>query len=605
MKKNIFLLAALPAFCCFNLSAAESKQIASVSFSGNTKISSKILIKNISQKKPSFSRSSDFDRRLLKLDAINLKNFYISKGFLAVSVTDSFSYHENNADIFFIINEGSRYILNQVNVLGNSALKTNNIIKTLELKSGQPFNPIRMNKNLPLLEDKYHHKGKLFIQIDPQIEVLDSINVFLKINEGPDVYIGEIFIQGQHRVKKNYIRRELKFKEGDIFDNHDLRRTQKILLETGFFSSVNIIPQIITNSDSTVNILVNMKEFEKRGEISLEPGYFDVEWNEGINRILGFGGYLQWLDRMVFGSNMRFQSRFAAVMPTEEGLRYPRFNLEIKLNNQRPRLFQSLPFKLPMQLKIFYQQFKNYGDEYGPYIRRFGFKYSNIFRIKERSFIEAGLQWELFNEEDHSQANTEQRKLSLDFQIDERDNPLYPQKGNMFILKINSSGGVLGGERSFTKIEFDYRQYFKIIDKVTFAARINLGKIFNWQTEYNEFESVLFEKFYLGGSNTMRAWKPLRFIEDDSTGTILPQGRKLKALTNWEIRFPLILNLGGVIFLDGGMIHDEFISSNLFSFNQGFGLTMNTAFGPVRLDYAQALENHDIWQVHFGFLYAF
>ncbi|MEE8335506.1 MAG: BamA/TamA family outer membrane protein [Candidatus Neomarinimicrobiota bacterium] len=603
MKKIIFALTVITVFSGLNLKAAEPRFVSSVSFAGNTELSSSLLIKQINQKKPVFWRTLQFDRRLLKLDAINLKNFYVSKGFLAASVSDSFSFNEENVHVFFRINEGPKFYLKQVNISGNTVLKTNSIIKILDLKSGSPFNPILMNKNLALVEDKFHHAGKLFMQIKPEVIIQDSVNVEIKINEGSDVYIGDLFIRGHHRVNKDYISRELKFKNGDLFDNYDLSKSQKILLETGFFSSVNIIPQVVPGSDSTVNILVNVKEFEKRGEISLEPGYFDVEWNEGINRILGFGGYLQWLDRMAFGSYTRFQSRLAAVMPTEEGLRYPRFNLEIKLNSQRPRIFQFLPFRLPMQLKIFYQQFKNYGDESGPYIRRFGFKYSNIFRIKNRSFIETGLRWELFNEDDSSHTSTEQRKLSLEIQLDERDNPVYPQKGNIFILKINSSGGVLGGSRSFTKVEIDFRQYFKIINKVTLAARINAGKILDWNDNYDKFESVLFEKFYLGGSNTLRAWKPLRFEENEFTK--LPEGREIKVLTNWEIRFPLIWKLGGTAFIDGGMIDNDLVSRDLFSFNQGLGLTMNTPFGPIRLDYARAIENPDIWQVHFGFLYAF
>ena len=79
------------------------------------------------------------------------------------------------------------------------------------------------------------------------------------------------------------------------------------------------------------------------------------------------------------------------------------------------------------------------------------------------------------------------------------------------------------------------------------AGRLNLGEIFNWDEDYDQYETILFEKFYLGGSNTLRAYKPLKFEQDtismkmasdDSPLTlILPFGNTAILLTNLEISF--------------------------------------------------------------------
>ena len=64
-----------------------------VFFIGNEKLNNSSLFNQI-ELKPSnillFSKPT-FDRRLLKLDAISLKNYYNSEGFLEVSVKDSFA----------------------------------------------------------------------------------------------------------------------------------------------------------------------------------------------------------------------------------------------------------------------------------------------------------------------------------------------------------------------------------------------------------------------------------------------------------------------------------------------------------------------------------
>ena len=79
-----------------------------VFFIGNEKLNTSSLFNQI-ELKPSnillFSKPT-FDRRLLKLDAISLKNYYNSEGFLEVSVKDSFAISPvstNGVNVFFII----------------------------------------------------------------------------------------------------------------------------------------------------------------------------------------------------------------------------------------------------------------------------------------------------------------------------------------------------------------------------------------------------------------------------------------------------------------------------------------------------------------------
>ena len=86
---------------------ANRKIINKVFFIGNKQIDSIELEEQIELKPPSILKfnSIDFDRRLLKLDAINIKNYYNSIGFLEASVKDSFDVNNNKVDIFFLINE--------------------------------------------------------------------------------------------------------------------------------------------------------------------------------------------------------------------------------------------------------------------------------------------------------------------------------------------------------------------------------------------------------------------------------------------------------------------------------------------------------------------
>ena len=605
-KLRPFLWVAIAATISLCAQKSNTRTINSVLIIGHHSFSQRKLLEQIQLKPGSFLLFSrvEFDRRLLKLDAISLKNYYHSNGFLEVAVKDSFSVINDKVDIFFIIEEGKQYYLNSVSIIGLRSLKEKEVKSLLDLKTGSPYNPVQINTNQALLNEAFEEKGKLFYQFDIKQEVQDSVNITILINEGADVYIHHTWVSGLELIDSNYVRNEFSFKKGDLFEKNLMDKTKRALLQSGFFSSVSLITHPLANSDSLVNIEVRMKEFRNRGELELEPGYEIIEYVPGVNSLVGLGGSVHWLDRMIFGSKNRFDAKGSVVMPSEEGFVYPRFSVDMKISNHRP-----FELRLPTQVKVFYQQFKNFGDEEGPYVRRFGLEYANIFRWnRQRSFLDIGFRFELFDESDVFKDQIEQRNFSIHLQQDNRDNPVYPSKGNVIIFRMDAFGGWLKGNRTYTKYDLDLRQYVSPIKNVTVAGRINVGLITGWSDDYDHYETVLFEKFYLGGSNTLRAWKPLQFMTYQTEyGSTLPLGKTSKMLTNWEVRFPLFWKLGMVLFYDGGQISDSFqtVQWKDLQWNRGVGITINLPFAPIRVDYGESIENPNLNKIHFGILYSF
>ena len=605
-KLRPFLLVAIASTISLCAQKSNTRTINSVSIIGHHSFNQRKLLEQIQLKPGSFLLFSrvEFDRRLLKLDAISLKNYYHSNGFLEVAVKDSFSVINDKVDIFFIIEEGKQYYLNSVSIIGLRSLTEKEVKSLLDLKTGNPYNPVQINTNQALLNEAFEEKGKLFYQFDIKQEVQDSVNITILINEGLDVYINHAWVSGLELIDSNYVRKEFSFIKGDLFQKNLMDKTKRALLQSGFFSSVSLITHPLANSDSLVNIEVRMKEFRNRGELELEPGYEIIEYVPGVNSLVGLGGSVHWLDRMVFGSKNRFDAKGSVVMPSEEGFVYPRFSVDMKISNHRP-----FDLRLPTQVKVFYQQFKNFGDEEGPYVRRFGLEYANIFRWnRQRSFLDIGFRFELFDESDVFRDQIEQRNFSIHLQQDNRDNPVYPSKGNVIIFRMDAFGGWLKGNRTYTKYDLDLRQYVSPINNVTVAGRINVGLITGWSDDYDHYETVLFEKFYLGGSNTLRAWKPLQFMTYQTEyGSTLPLGKTSKMLTNWEVRFPLFWRLGMVLFYDGGQISDSFqtVQWKDLQWNRGVGITINLPFAPIRVDYGESIENPNLNKIHFGILYSF
>ena len=141
MQKIKFILAVVTALFSLFAQSVIDRSVKSISFFGNDSFSQRTLLEQVELKPPSlfiFSHTA-YDRRLLKLDAISLKNYYYSRGFLEAVVNDSFSIVDDEVDIFYIINEGRRYYLNSVYVNGLKSLKEKSLLSLLGLKNGEPY----------------------------------------------------------------------------------------------------------------------------------------------------------------------------------------------------------------------------------------------------------------------------------------------------------------------------------------------------------------------------------------------------------------------------------------------------------------------------------
>ena len=220
----------------------QSKKIKNIIFFGNKSFDVKQLQDVLRIHEARFLSKMDFDRRLIKLDAINIKTFYVSKGYLGVDVKDSVSFSNDYADIYFIINEGKRYYLRNIFMTGNDLITNRSIAKTLGLKLNKAYNPVKTNTNSNILEEKYRKKGKLFSTIKISDTIMDSVDISVQIDEGPDVHINNTFFTGQGVVDSNIVKRELLFGKGDKYNQIDVIQSQRQLIQTGIFSVANITP---------------------------------------------------------------------------------------------------------------------------------------------------------------------------------------------------------------------------------------------------------------------------------------------------------------------------------------------------------------------------
>ncbi|HLV01429.1 MAG TPA: BamA/TamA family outer membrane protein, partial [Acidobacteriota bacterium] len=78
--------------------------------------------------------------------------------------------------------------------------------------------------------------------------------------------------------------------------------------------------------------------------------------------------------------------------------------------------------------------------------------------------------------------------------------------------------------------------------------------------------------------------------------TAIPLGGNALLIGNLELRFPIIGFLGGALFYDIGNVFDSITRLGRAGFSNavGFGLSISTPVGPIRLDLAYNPDPPDV-----------
>ena len=600
-NKKIFLLG-ISFFSCFLL-ASQKKTVKTVSILGAEIVKESLILSAMRTKKSTIFSSQEFDSRILRLDAISVKTLYISNGFLEVSVEDSTRIVDGKVHVFLKISEGKQYFLRSVEIQGNQTITDKTINKILEFIPKKPYDPVTANKNLSLVRQEYEQYGKLFSSIMITDKIGDSVNVQLQVEEGPDVYIDTFFIEGLQNLGEDNVTREIAFKSGDLYKKEEIDLTKRRILQTGVFSYAGITPLPVAGSDTTVNVLIELRQFTPK-QWSSEGGYFPIEYYRGVEPIPGIGGEIEWRNRSLARSTTNFSARVIVQGLLSEDylyLIYPKFGMDMDFSNQ-----WFLERRIPTKIRLFYETFTNLGQEgsLSP-VMRYGLQLTSHKKFDNFSFIETGLNWEQFIGFENDQQEIEQRTFKLRGYLDRSDDPLFPYNGYRLTGEVSQTGGILGGTRDYVKIDLGINKYNQIHKKIVLAGRLKYGMIFGWEGSYND---VQYEKFYLGGSSSLRGWDMLKFKVDEND---MPNGDIIRLMMNWEIRFPLFWILGGELFIDGGYLTDSFRNQSIdqIEWDGGFGITLMTPLVPLRLDFAIPLKKStggiNSWKIQLGANYIF
>lgn len=188
---------------------------------------------------------------------------YNEMGFRDMEVTEDsvWNVDDKHVNIYVHVNEGQKYYLRNVTWVGNTVVTTEGLDRTLNMKRGDVYNQKHINKRLKEDEDAignyYYNNGYVFSNIDP-VEVNidgDSIDVEMRITEGPQAHLNHVRIYGNDRLYEEVVRRELRTKPGDLFNKEAIMRSIREIAAMGYFEADKVSPDVKPNyEDGTVDL---------------------------------------------------------------------------------------------------------------------------------------------------------------------------------------------------------------------------------------------------------------------------------------------------------------------------------------------------------------
>jgi outer membrane protein insertion porin family len=168
---------------------------------------------------------------------------------------------------------------------------------------------------------------------------------------------------------------------------------------------------------------------------------------------------------------------------------------------------------------------------------------------------------------------------------DTRDSVLLTRRGVHADFSAEFAGGPLWGQTNIYKFQADAQKYILLPYDLILSIGAATGAVDFYN---NSTEVPLFDRFFIGGSRSVRGFRNRDIGPVDENNE--PLGGDTMFYQNTELTFPIIDRVRGAVFNDMG-----FLDARPFRYSAGWeemnmavgvGLRLNLPIGPLRLDYA-------------------
>ncbi len=585
----------------FKINEGRRVRIEELKFGGRFSASENDYVKFIYANSPlplskNYYTPESLDKGIANLIA-NMKN----TGYLhAKHISTRIKYIKDyNISITIIINEGPTTNINSIKVTGNKLITDTEIRNQIVFTKDSQLNLKDFEASLDRISKYYYSLGfiemtfgnkKKFINYSKNNTSAD-INYF--INEGPQIRVNRIQIEGNDFTEDYVVLREIQLKVGDILAADKILRAQTNLTRLGIFSSVDIRTSDANSDLSDRTLLITVTE--------RNPGLLKVGVGASNDRGLSLRGYTGASYNNLFGTARAIYARADAQTRFEQEDSLDKV-WKVTAGYVEPYLFNTL-IRGRIKTEIERDIIGSGSTLKTTSNRRISLLLENNL---SRRLKAVWTLWSLDSQTQElqnpssTQTSGEQKVdvaiIGPSLTYDSRDNPFLPTKGIYSKLDLQYSSPELGAsnEAHFLKTEGNITTYIQLFSPSFIWANSLRGGYISKVGNFNGGGIPEDNLFFLGGQTTIRGFGGTSTLERLPSSAEFPRDQQLivtdyahYSLFKSELRFPIYGNSGGVLFWDAGQVivggyHFEQPLRQSF----GIGYRYNTPVGPLVIDLA-------------------
>lgn len=228
-----------PQAVIFRINEGPKERIADIRVEGGTIVTESRLQKIVKSRGPfagllpHINNTADLSK--VDQDVKVLESYYHNLGFLTATVGRRIEYDKSGKwlTVNFVVNEGQRYKVNEIRIVGNQYIETSSLMNLLELKAGDMFDGTLMRRDVGELIYAYGSLGFIYGEVEPQTVMRDEANLVdlvYTINEGDRWKIRNINvnIDGEpHLMKDTTLLNQIDLVEGEFINRRTLELNRR------------------------------------------------------------------------------------------------------------------------------------------------------------------------------------------------------------------------------------------------------------------------------------------------------------------------------------------------------------------------------------------
>lgn len=576
----------------FNINEGKISKINSVEFIGNFAFDDRLLLDQIKSK----PRNSIlfFTKRNFKLyqsqnDTNEIINFYKKNGFKNASVNTEYEFisSKNSFNILFKINEGQKYIFNEITLNiddieldSNKIENINNIFYSHVSKiidDNTSYNSDYFADIRKLISDFLFDNGLMFFKITLNEKENDLlVDVLFNIENSSALFVNQIKINGNTRTLDKVIRRELTIAEGDAINDFNIQNSIRNLRRLNIFKKVEINQNKISSNKVDLDVLISEKstgDFQVGLSIGSLDGYTFIT---GLNE-KNIGGTGRNLNATINTSKNNTKYSLNVIEPR---ILNKKLDLIYGFNYSELDKTDSSSYKLDTFNTNLGVQYNLTDDLFHKIILKYDLK---KYDVKNINLVASSIA--------NAQGSNAEIVLSNILSFNDLNSFMRPSSGSFYRLS-NQYSPVTNSDNGYVKNIFLFKKYAKF-NKNIFSFQSNIGNIFSLQNKQIDNDN----KFSLGG-RWLRGFDSYGVGPRNSSATYI--GGNNLAVAKFDLSRPLLslksdnpIDLN--IFTDIGKVFGNKItptsSKESIRSSYGFGVKFYSVIGPIGFSWAFPIED--------------